>query len=217
MGLQVTDAFDMQHEIEYMTLARLFIARGEPESSLSLLARLLQRAEAAKRNSRLIECLLLETLAQLALASEQQAKQTLSRALVMAEQGGYIRTFVDHGEPIRFLISGIRSQIEKGKDLRAKGTLLPYVDTLLAAFGNQLHSVRPAAPVGNSEILVEPLSERELAVLKLISAGFSNREIADKLFIEIGTVKTHINNIYSKLNVHSRTQAIARSRDLSLL
>jgi LuxR family maltose regulon positive regulatory protein len=217
MSLQVADAFDMQHEIEYMTLARLFIARGEPESSLSLLARLLQRSEAAKRKSRLIECLLLQTLAQLALASEQQAKQTLSRALVIAEQGGYIRTFVDEGEPIRFLISGVRSQIEKRKNTRAKGTLLPYVDTLLAAFGNQPHSVRPAAPLGNSEILVEPLSERELAVLKLVDAGFSNREIADKLFIEIGTVKTHINNIYSKLNVHSRTQAIARSRDLSLL
>jgi LuxR family maltose regulon positive regulatory protein len=217
MGLHVTDAFDMQHEIEYVTLARLLIARGEPESSLGMLATLHDRVEAAKRNSRLIECLMLEALAHSALASEQQAKQTLVRALALAEPGGYIRTFVDEGEPIRFLITEVRSQIKKGKDQHAKGTLLPYIDSLLLAFGNQLHPIRPSAPVGNSEMLVEALSERELAVLKLIGVGLSNREIAEKLFIEIGTVKTHVNNIYSKLNVHSRTQAIARSRDLNLL
>ena len=217
LNLRVIDVFDLHHEGEYKTLARLLIARGEPEAALNLLATLLQRAEAQKRNSRLIECLVLKGLAQLSLASEQQAKRTLAEALALAERGGYIRTFVDEGEPIRTLISDIRLQIEKGKNQHAKGSLLSYIDTLLAAFGNQPPLPRASSAVGASEMLIEPLSERELAVLKLIGAGFSNREIADKLFIEIGTVKTHINNIYGKLNVHSRTQAVARSRDLNML
>ena len=136
----------------------------------------------------------------------------LSEALALAEPGGFIRTFVDEGEPMRFLISDFRLQIEKqsrGSDYK----LIDYVDRLLAAFA------RPESKVQNrkSEILVEPLSQRELDVLRLISQGLSNREIGERLFLALSTVKGHTRILFDKLQVQRRTEAVARARELGLL
>jgi LuxR family maltose regulon positive regulatory protein len=142
----------------------------------------------------------------------------LERALSLAESENYIRAFVDEGKPMQALISDLRLRITKGNIHLVHETVLPYIGRLLAAFGNQQEPISKNQ-ISNlpTEILVEPLSDRELEVLKLVAEGLSNREIADKLFIEIGTVKTHINNFYGKLSVHNRTGAVARARNLHLL
>jgi LuxR family maltose regulon positive regulatory protein len=131
-----------------------------------------------------------------------QALSTLERALSLAEPEGYVRTFVDEGQPMAKLLRHALSQ----------GIAPNYVARLLAAFGEEIRLTSPAM-----ESLVEPLSEREMEVLRLIVAGLSNPEIAEELVIAISTVKSHVNHIYGKLGVKSRTQAVARARELDLL
>jgi LuxR family maltose regulon positive regulatory protein len=126
---------------------------------------------------------------------------------------------VDEGEPMELLIADFRLRI--GTQARsatdsASGRLPVYVNKLLAAFPGAVGPAQSATSNQLSE-MVEPLSERELQVLRLIADGLSNAEIAEKLVIAQGTVKRHINNIYGKLGVQSRTQAVARSRELGLL
>jgi LuxR family maltose regulon positive regulatory protein len=126
----------------------------------------------------------------------------LSRALSRAEPEGYIRLFVDEGEPMVALL----------RQAYARGIAHDYVTTLLSAAG---------APVLNAHTparsLFEPLTERELEVLRLLVAGLSNAAMAQELVITVGTVKRHVNSIYGKLGVNSRTQAIARTHTMHLL
>jgi LuxR family maltose regulon positive regulatory protein len=143
----------------------------------------------------------------LALAFQAQgdvdrALSALERALSLAEPEGYVRTFIDEGEPMARLLRRALSQ----------GIAPNYVARLLAALGEEAELASPAM-----ESLIEPLTERELDVLRLIVAGLSNPEIAEELVIAVSTVKSHINHIYSKLGVTSRTQAVARARELRLL
>jgi LuxR family maltose regulon positive regulatory protein len=176
---------------------------------------LLQVAEAAGQIGNVIELLTLQALALEAQGESVQATTTLHRALTLAEPEGYIRTFVDEGEPMRRLIADCRSWIEKQSHSEAQ-KLIAYAGRLLTAFP-QAESAPLPAIIHQPSKLVEPLSERELEVLRLIADGFSNAEIGAKLFIAVGTVKRHINNIYGKLDVQSRTQAVARARELGLL
>jgi LuxR family maltose regulon positive regulatory protein len=132
------------------------------------------------------------------------------RALALAEPEGYVRTFVDEGAKVGDLLSAILEARQRG---HLDATRIParYLAKLLAVLAQE-----SAAPdVG--EQLSEPLSERELEVLALIAAGDSNAKIADKLFVSKSTVKTHINNLYHKLGARSRTQAVSRAREMSLL
>ncbi|MBK8048195.1 MAG: hypothetical protein IPK16_14380 [Anaerolineales bacterium] len=137
----------------------------------------------------------------------------LTQALRLAAPGGYVRLFVDEGEPMRDLI-------HEWAVTNTSPHSLPYVDSLLAAFDQVFP---PMLEVINSPtdllfpILVEPLTERELEVLRLVAAGSSNAEIAEQLVLTVGTVKTHLKHIYAKLTVQSRTQAIAQARRLGLL
>ena len=143
------------------------------------------------------------------------ALAALEHALTLAEPEGYVRTFVDEGEPMRLLIADFGLLIEE-----QTSHLQSYVAKLLAAFpGVPLISLDSSIGNQQSKIqnLVEPLSDRELEVLRLVADGLSNHEIADKLIIGLGTVKTHINNIFGKLDVKNRTQAVARARELNLL
>jgi LuxR family maltose regulon positive regulatory protein len=230
-----TDALITTREDEYLALARVWTAAGQPDRALQLLAQLQQDAESRGRIERSIFVLHLQALAYRARGDASQAMEALERSLVLAEPAGFIRTFVDEGEPMRLLISDFRLMVER----RARAGnaevmhLPPYVDKLLAAFptsGNKA-TVKSIPPQGYhavshsagmlrrqpSATLIEPLSERELEVLWLIHAGRSNREIADQLVIAPSTVKKHINNIFGKLGVQSRTQALARARELGVL
>jgi LuxR family maltose regulon positive regulatory protein len=154
--------------------------------------------------------------------SREAALYLLIKALAYAMPEKFIRVFVDQGEAMRLLIAECRAEITKRGDKR----LLDYANTLLDAFDRetisrapQLISNRASFVLTKSQIdnLIEPLTSRELEVLQLIAAGDSNRTIADKLVITVRAVKKHTSNIYGKLNVHSRTQALARARQLGLL
>ena len=130
---------------------------------------------------------------------QPQAAACIQQALALAEPDGFVRLFADEGEPMARLL----------RQAAVSGASTEYVSQLLRVTG--------APSDSPSSTLVEPLSERELQVLRLIAAGLSNRQIADELVIAVSTVKWHINNIFGKLNVHSRTQALARARELGLL
>jgi len=208
--LNLRDIPEFLSELPYLTLVRLRIAQGEVDEIPDLLECLRQKVEEEKRTGSLIEILALQSVAWQAQGDLDQALATLEHALSLAEPEGYVRTFVDEGEPMAKLLRLAAS----------RGITKKYVRKLLASFylGSESQSrVLPAEGAAIMSDLVEPLSERELEVLRLIVAGMSNREIGEKLIIGEGTVKTHINNIYGKLDVQSRTQAIARARELSLL
>jgi len=136
----------------------------------------------------------------------------LAEALILAEPEGYVRTFVDEGPPMAELLSRLLKAQQRGQPDSPGHVPAYYLRRLLAALERDTSGAGlPAAG------LLEALSERELEVLQLIASGKSNRRIASELFVSVGTVKTHVNNLYRKLDAHSRTQALARARELKLL
>ena len=144
--------------------------------------------------------------------------QTLGEALALAAPGGYIRLFVDEGPPMAHLLAAAAG----------RGMLPDYVARLRAAFGNATEDERwttedqqgvldPPSSVLRPLSLVEPLSQRELEVLRLIAQGLSNEQIGERLFLALSTVKGHTGRIFGKLGVQRRTEAVARARELGLL
>jgi LuxR family maltose regulon positive regulatory protein len=194
--------------LEYITLARILIAQERYDDATRLLKRLLEPAEAGAHTTRAIEILLLQALAFQAVGDTGQAMDVLEQALTLAQPGGFIRIFVDEGPPMaRLLYEAV-----------TRGIAPDYARWLLSAF-----PVAEPEQTGLSKIQaprpepIEPLSEREREVLQLIAAGLTNPEIASRLFLALNTVKAHTRNIYGKLGVHSRTQAVARARALGIL
>jgi LuxR family maltose regulon positive regulatory protein len=155
---------------------------------------------------RVIEILTLQALAYQAQGEWDQAIITLERALMLAEPEGYMRLFLDEGAPMAKLLQ--RMKAEGG---RMKG----YINKILMAWEKSEKKFHPLSLIPHP--LIEPLSERELELLRLIAAGMSNSEMAETLVVTVGTIKWHLNNIYGKLDVRSRTQAVARARELGLL
>lgn len=216
------------YEVDCLTLARLLIAQSNLDTAESLLFRLQQAAASARRGGSLIEILILQAITFAAQKRSEEAFAALERALTLAEPEGYIRTFVDEGEPMRKVIGNWRSEADRHKDLTEVQTrLMAYSDKLLTAFSGGVPQLAIIAkhPFGtnqpaNSPILqsslVDPLSTRELEVLRLIAEGLSNLAIAQRLFLSTGTVKVHLKHIYGKLDVNSRTQAVARLHELNL-
>lgn len=156
----------------------------------------------------MIEILILQALARQALADYTQAISALQQALALAESEGYVRVFLDEGRPMAALLRRAASS----------GVAEVYIGRLLTAFETtrprgQFH---PSPPI-DAQPLVEPLSPREIEVMQLIAVGDSNHEIAQRLFISVHTVKKHVTNIFGKLGVTSRTQAVARARELGLV
>jgi len=196
--LQPADELDAAIEIEQAAVARMLIAQDRLDEALRLLASLLEAAQAAGRTAHVIKVRALQALAFQAQGEGGRALSTLEHVLSLAEPEGYVRTFVDEGEAMARLL----------RCALAGGTAPGYVSRLLAAFGEN-------PPV--AQTLVEPLTERELEVLRLIAGGLSNREIAQQLVVAVSTVKSHINHLYGKLEVKNRTQAVARGRELELL
>ncbi len=196
------DTPNLAHELAYVSLARVLIARRDFDAALDLLARLANAAEAGGRAGRLIEILILRAMALQAQSKTAKALTALSRSLALAEAEGYARVFVDQGAAMAALL----------QQAAAQGITPNYVNKLLAAFGDLGIKKRT-----KSQNLIEPLSERELELLRLVAQGLSNRKIAARLFIALGTVKSHVHNIYGKLNVQNRAQAVARAKELGLI
>jgi len=179
------------------------------------LERLLNAAEAGERVNSVIEILALQSLALQAQDATLRALDALERSLALAEPGGYVRTFLDEGAPMAKLLANIRKTYSGDGKTSSSRVRLDYVDRLLAAFEQQPPLSQRTPP--GVQPPIEPLSEREVEVLRLVSAGLKNREIAKELFVVVGTVKAHINSIYRKLGTNNRVQAVSRARELKLL
>ncbi len=216
-GLSVADDLSFLRQFEHITLARLRIAQykqgGNDNAMLeamTLLGRLLKAAEEGRWLTSMIEVLLLQAVAHQAQDNLPLARVPLARALTLAEPEGYVRIFVDEGLPMAQLLS----------ETAVRGILPHYTAKLLSAFEaiaqkGKSHPPKPNLP--NVPSLPEPLTPREREVLQMIVAGRSNPEIAAQLVIALSTVKTHVKNLYGKLQVTNRVQAVARANDLNLL
>jgi LuxR family maltose regulon positive regulatory protein len=219
-GLSVDDELTYLREFEHITLARILIADYQSNradrstqsmrEAMQLLRRLLKAAEEGGRMGSVIEILLLQSLGHSAQNNIPLALASLERALILAEPQGYCRIFVDEGLPMANLMS----------EAAARGMMPDYVATLLAVFRSEkqktedrsnLPAASPAQP------LIDPLSPRELEVLRLVAQGLSNAEISKQLFLAVSTVKGHNLRIFAKLQAQSRTEAVARARELGLL
>lgn len=191
-------------EIEQTTLAKVYIAQGKADEALAILMSLLPETEKRGRKRSVLANLVLQALAFQSKGKLAEALDGLQAALSIAEQGGFIRIFVDEGQPMEKLLRMVADDKNTHE----------YITKLLVAFDNG-KTVTTSLP--SPEKLIEGLSDRELEVLRLIAAGYSNRDIAERLFISLSTVKGHTANIFSKLAVKNRTQAVARGRGLKLI
>jgi len=212
-GLSVDDDLSYLGEFEHITLARVLIAQHQNDpladsihDAIALLERLMQAAEAGRRMGSVIEILVVQALALQAQGNVSQALASLERALALAEPEGYVRIFVDEGEPMCLLIE----KLPRGQDK----TFLGYVDKLLAAFAPPV--IKQSTIKNPKSEMVEPLSERELEVLRLLGTELSGPEIARRLIVSLNTLRTHTKNIFNKLGVNNRRAAVRRAEELNL-
>ncbi len=191
--------------------ARVFLAQGDTSKALATLSPLREQMEAKGWQDERLKVMVLQAVALHAHGEKDKALQLLSDALALAEPGGLIRLFVDEGSPMAQLLA----------EAAVRGMMPDYIGKLLAAFQgvthDEGHTPQLAPSVLRPSSLVEPLSQRELEILQLIAQGLSNREIGERLFLALDTVKGHNRRIFDKLEVQSRTEAIARARELGLL
>jgi LuxR family maltose regulon positive regulatory protein len=211
-GLSLHDAPDYLHEFERVTLARIALAEVNVNFSdvVSSLERHLKLAETQNRRASQIEILIMLSLAFHAKGEQANAIALLEQALKLAKFEGYLRLFVDEGELMRLLILDLRSALESSARTEVQ-PLFGYVEKLLAGFS------QPTQLQKSKTELIDPLSDRELEVLRLIAQGLSNQEITQKLFVALSTIKGHNLRIFAKLQARSRTEAVARARELGLL
>lgn len=195
-------------ELVQLTSVRLLLAQSKANAATHILDALLPSAEAEGRTSSVIEILALRALAAQAEGSTGQALETLERAVSLAEPEGYVRLFADEGTPMRSLLARLRDRMERGSALRR------YLDTLVAAFGADTPVSALRAADGG---LLEPISARELEVLRLMAQGHANQEIARQLVVASSTVKTHVHHLFAKLQATDRLQAVTRARQLGLI
>ena len=206
--LSVDDDLSYLREFEHITLARMLLARHQDEraehslhQATRLLERLLLAAEEGERTGRVIEILVLQALTRQRRGDIPAALACLERAVTLAEPEGYVRVFVDEGPPMASLLRALAKQ----------GTARNYVRRLLAA----VTETGPGSPV--KQALIEPLSERELDVLRLLGTELDGPDIARELVVSLHTVRTHTKHIYAKLAVTNRRAAVRRARELGLL
>jgi LuxR family transcriptional regulator, maltose regulon positive regulatory protein len=207
-GLHPDDQPSYPREPGYLLLVRVLLAQQRPEQALGLLDRLDALAVVQGRTGSLIEILALRSLALAAAGDQPGALAALARALTLAAPQGYVRVFADEGPPMRALL-GHLAAAKRTEQPVASAVPLGYLGRLLRAFE------RDAAPVVPG--LVEPLSPRELEVLRLLAAGRANQQIAEELVVAPNTVKKHVTHILEKLGAVNRTEATARARELGLL
>lgn len=206
IGTRWFDALDLKNAspLERLTYIKMLLVRGEAEEALELL----QNTDSADAFLYQLQVLLLQSETYHVFGETAQAVSILSRVLELTEPEGFVRLFLDAGQPLTDLLKGIL--------LTRCPVSAAYAHKLLDALNNRDGSTA-ALPAVSTQPLTESLTERELEVLKLLTAGYSNQDIAQILVVSTGTVKTHIKNIYSKMSVHSRTQAAARARALGMM
>jgi len=194
-----------KNEREYRILARVQLAAGKYAEAEAVLTQLLPLAEGEGRIRVVIKTMALQALAFQAQGRTESAMRTIIQALTLAEPEGYVRTFTEEGVEMKHLLNRVISAGRTGAVLHRISA--EYLARLLDA------SAEPETSSDSHDLL----SEREQEILRLISSGLSNQEIADQLVIALSTVKSHVRQIFNKLNVNSRTQVLARARELRLL
>jgi LuxR family maltose regulon positive regulatory protein len=199
-----------------LTQCKLLLAEGSTASLAAARASLVEldgALDRLQRNHVRIDALALLALAHDALGQQAAALDSLGAALRLAETGGFVHSFVDLGPPMAGLLAKLRSRPEVG---RSAG-LLVYLDQILAAFAAPALAAAAPSGIPSGGSLVERLTERETEILQLLAAGLSPKEMAGQLVVSLTTVRTHIRNIYAKLGVHSRLEAVQRAGELELL
>ncbi len=203
------------HNYARILLARVLLAQQQPAVALPILeaqTRILEE-QGRKRSRRMLEVHILRALALQALDKIDQALAVLEQALAIAQPAGFVRMFLDEGEPMTRLLRQAASQ----------GLAPQYVSRLIAsselptAVDTAQGPTHPPRRAPATQPLIEPLSERELEVLRLLATGMSNPQIAERLYIATSTVRSHLKSIYGKLNVHRRWDAVHRAEELGLL
>jgi LuxR family maltose regulon positive regulatory protein len=199
---------ERMQKYEHIVLARLLVALNRAAEALDLLEPLLELARQRDRVDLIIEVQILRALAWRMEGDDDRVMEALGEALTRAEPGGWVLTFLDEGPVMAGLLRRAASL----------GVSPAYVASLLAAFDAAEPGEGAVGPLARpAQPLAEPLSERELEVLRLLSAGLSNPEIAEQLYIAVSTVRSHCKSIYGKLNVHKRWDAVHRAQELGLL
>ncbi|MEM7343199.1 MAG: LuxR C-terminal-related transcriptional regulator [Chloroflexota bacterium] len=212
-GLGADDDLSYLVERDYLVFARLLIVQNNPDGALVLLKRLLQEAEAGERGARIIEIKILQALAQQTQGEHSQAVATLEAAIALAEPEGFVRIFIDEGAAMVTLLKQAASQ----------GIAPIYIAKLLAA--SNVGEEKPSAPLApplaadrpTPSAFTEQLTKRELQTLRLLATELSPTEIASEMVVSVSTVRSYTKAVYSKLNAHSRVEAIHRARELGLL
>jgi len=209
-----------RHLQVYATIGHAYFVLGQLDSAEKMAARLLAHKTAQPQTFATVGIQALQALVHHRRENAAAARQEIIEALLAAQPEGLTRTFVDYGQPMANLLTDTLNNLP---DAQSEALPAEYIHTLLAAFPTAPQPL-PAPPAPRSpatsvpvQPLVEPLTDRELEVLNLIAQGYSNKEIAQELVISVGTVKVHSKNIYGKLGVNSRTQAVAAARDTGLI
>jgi LuxR family maltose regulon positive regulatory protein len=190
-----------------LSQARVHLAQDDTAAALAVLASWRRQVEAKEWQDERLKVMVLQAIAHQAHGEMDKAVPLLGDALALAEPDGFIRLFVDEGPPMAQLLFAAS----------AHGLMPDYVAKLLAGCEAEAQQRAGNSPLPPAQPLIEPLSQRELEVLQLIAQGFSNREIGQRLFLALDTVKGHNRRIYDKLQVQRRTEAVARARALGLL
>jgi LuxR family maltose regulon positive regulatory protein len=209
------DVAPIQLEQESLVVARLRILQGEAEAAIHPLELWLVDAQDNGRARSELEIKILLALAYAALDDRPQARKLLIQALSMARPEGYQRIFLNEGEKLAALLQDTLPEIQE-EALAAYSRMLRYT-MAQERRQTQERTQTEAGEHHDAELIIEPLSEQEQRVLRLLAAGMSNSEIASELIISVNTVKTHVKNIYGKLGVNSRDQAREAARHLKLL
>jgi LuxR family maltose regulon positive regulatory protein len=197
---------DLAQAIICLTLIRFQVAQGQADQALRWTPKLLKFYQSAPSIEGQIQTLIQTSIALQAQGDKTQALDALERALLLAEPEGYVRTFVEAGAPLDGLL----------RQALAKGIAPAYVRKLLDA-GSGSISRKPAAAQQAPPPLLDPLTERELHVLRLLPTHLPSTEIAEQLYVSKNTVRSHIGHIYDKLGVHSREDAVQRAHELGLI
>lgn len=201
-GLRLDGELKWTNDAEFIMFSRVLIAQSRFDDALNLLNRLIEENGNAGRILNQMECIVSKSVVLYHMKHTADAVKTIIHAMELAAPGGYIRIFVDQGQPLAELIESI--------DDFGKKSIRQFARKLLVEF-------KTINYVTKQNGLIEELSDREFEVLRLLCAGLSNKQIKDELFISTNTVKTHLKNIYAKLSVHSRAEAILKARELELL
>ncbi len=199
-GFAPQDAPSYELTLVNFTVARVLVAQNRPAEALTLLVNIERLHQPIGRQRLVLEAIVWQAVAHAACGETGRAVKHLQRAVRLAEGEGYVRLFVDAGQPVKDLLVALQPA--------------PFKQKLLAAFGD----VEPAmSPDGGHPALLDPLNDRELEILSLMAAGMSNREIGDALFLSVNTIRWYASQIYSKMGVSGRGTAVARARELAVL